>query len=80
MASREEMSGMWKGVLRGGRSASSSGCEMMRGVALRVPHVISCLTAVGPSSDAVGEGMFGTREKLLIVGDLGRSDEQVLII
>lgn len=45
----------------------------MRGVALRVPHVMSCFTAAGPSSDAVGEGMFGTREKLLEVGDLGRS-------
>lgn len=34
---------------------------------------MSCLTAVGPSSDAVGEGILGTREKSFIVGDLGRS-------
>jgi hypothetical protein len=45
----------------------------MRGVALSVPHVMSCLTAVGPNSEGVGEGKFGTKEKLFIVGDLGRS-------
>lgn len=52
-------------------SAGSSDCDMIRGVALSVPHVISCLTAAGPSSAAVGEGRSGTREKP--VGDLGRS-------
>lgn len=62
---------MWKGVVGGGRGASD--CERMRGVALSVPHVISCLTAAGPSSDGVGEGMLGMKEKLFIVGDLGRS-------
>lgn len=61
---------MWKGVLGGGRS---SDWEMIRGVAFRVPQVISCLTAAGPSSEGVGEGTAGTREKLFIVGDLGRS-------
>lgn len=51
----------------------------MRGVAFRVPHVISCFTAAGPSSDGVGDGMVGTREKLLIFGDLGRSRDDSLI-
>jgi hypothetical protein len=46
----------------------------MRGVAFRVPQVISCFTAAGPSSEGVGEGIVGTREKWFIVGDLGRSD------
>lgn len=73
MASRDEMAGMLKGVLGVGRSAGSSLCEMMRGVAFSVPHVISCLTAAGPSSDGVGEGRFGTREKFFRVGELGRS-------
>lgn len=45
----------------------------MRGVALSVPHVINCLTAAGPSSDGVGEGIEGTSGKVLIVGDFGRS-------
>lgn len=51
----------------------------MRGVAFRVPHVISCFTAAGPSSDGVGDGIVGTREKLLIVGDLGRSEGDLSI-
>src|SRR5882672_4991278 len=49
----------------------------MRGVAFRVPQVMSCFTAAGPSSEGVGDGIVGTREKLFIVGDLGRSDEQL---
>lgn len=72
--SREDRAGRWNGVLGGGRdSAGSSDCDIIRGVAFKVPQVISCLTAAGPSSAAVGEGRLGTREKLLIVGDLGRS-------
>jgi hypothetical protein len=45
----------------------------MRGVAFRVPHVISCFMAAGPSSEGVGEGIVGTKEKSLIVGDRGWS-------
>ena len=74
--SREECAGRWNGVLGGGRddsSAGSSDWEIIRGVAFSVPHVISCFTADGPSSDGVGEGRLGTREKLFIVGDFGRS-------
>lgn len=48
----------------------SSDVEIMRGVALRVPQVISCLTAAGPSSEGVGDGIVGTRENEC-VGDLG---------
>jgi hypothetical protein len=40
----------------------SSAAWRMRGVLLRVPQVMSCLTAAGPSSDGVGEGMTATRE------------------
>jgi hypothetical protein len=72
---------MWNGVFgaaRGG-SAGSSDRERMRGVAFRVPQVISCFTATGPSSDGVGEGMVGTNEKLFIVGDLGRSGKSSLV-
>lgn len=66
---------MWKGVLGAGADASagSSDCDRMRGVPARVPQVISCLTAAGPSSDGVGDGSAGTYEKLLIPGDLGLS-------
>lgn len=65
-------------MLGGGKgSAGSSDCERIRGVALSVPHVISCLTASGPSSEGVGEGIVGTSEKLLIVGDFGRSVEEI---
>jgi hypothetical protein len=56
-------------------SAGSSDSESIRGVAFSVPHVISCLTATGPSSEGVGEGIDGTREKSESVGDLGRSIE-----
>jgi hypothetical protein len=41
-------------------SAGSSDCERMRGVPARVPQVMSCLTAAGPSSDGVGDGRAGT--------------------
>ena len=54
-------------------SAGSSDCDNTRGVAFRVPHVISSFTAAGPSSEGVGEGTEGTREKLSDVGDFGRS-------
>lgn len=47
-------------------------------MALRVPQVISCFTAAGPSCDGVGEGIVGTREKLFIVGELGRSDGKLV--
>ena len=43
-----------------GVSAGSSDWDSMRGVPVKVPHVISCLTAEGPSSDGVGDGMVGT--------------------
>jgi hypothetical protein len=72
MDSREETAGMWNGVLGVANSTVSSDLDMMRGVALSVPQVISCFTAAGPSSAAVGEGRSGTSEKL--VGDLGRSE------
>ena len=78
IVSRDEGPGIWNGVFGAGRMTTSAGSslddwERMRGVALRVPHVISCFTAAGPSSEGVGEGIVGTREKLFIVGDLGRS-------
>jgi hypothetical protein len=72
--SRAEGPEMWNGVEGGGMEGSSSPVwDRIRGVALSVPHVMSCLTAAGPSSDGVGEGIAGTREKLLMVGDFGRS-------
>lgn len=74
MTSREDSAGRWNGVLGGGREEAPSGSsdwEMMRGVPLRVPQVMSCLTAAGPSSDGVGDGRVGTREKLFIVGERG---------
>lgn len=43
---------------------------MIRGVAFKVPHVMSCLTAFEPIWSAVGEGTLGTSGK---VGDFGRS-------
>jgi len=71
---------MWKGVLGVGADASagSSDCERMRGVPARVPQVMSCLTAAGPSSDGVGDGREGTYEKLLTPGDLGLSVGKVM--
>ena len=69
---------MWNGVLGGGMSEEedpgrSSEDERIRGVAVSVPHVMSCFIAIGPNSDGVGEGTAGTSEKLSPVGDLGRS-------
>lgn len=42
-------------------------------MALRVPQVINSLTALGPNSEGVGEGIFGSNENPFVVGDLGRS-------
>ena len=67
--SRDDGAAMWKGVLGGGiedESSISSDEERTLGVAVRVPHVMSCLTAAGPSWEGVGDGTAGTREKLLI--------------
>lgn len=44
-------------------AAGSSDWDMTLGVALSVPQVMSCLSASGPSSDALGEGKFGTNVK-----------------
>ena len=71
--SRAVGAAIWKVFGGGSSSAGSSDCDSIRGVAFRVPHVISCLTATGPSSEGVGEGIDGTREKSEDVGDLGRS-------
>lgn len=62
--SRADGAGKWKGVLGGGieESAGSSDCDKTRGVPVIVPHVMSCLTAAGPSSDGEGVGTDGTRE------------------
>jgi hypothetical protein len=68
MTSRAEISRMWKGESGMGTGSSD---DMTRGVASSVPQVISWFTAFGPSSAGVGEGIFGTKEKLLAVGDLG---------
>ena len=53
---------IWKGVVGTGSSpsAGSSDCDRIRGVPARVPQVISCLTAAGPSSEGVGDGREGT--------------------
>lgn len=71
--SRELGSAMRNGVAGVGMSAGSSDCDKTRGVALSVPHVMSCFTAAGPSSDGVGDGIEGTREWISLVGDLGWS-------
>lgn len=68
--SREEGSGRWNGLFGGGNFESSED-EIIRGVAFKVPHVISCFTAVGPNSDGVGEGIAGTRLKPLALVELG---------
>lgn len=75
MRSRAEGAKIWKGVfgVPGDGSAGSSDWDRIRGVAFRVPHVMSCFIAIGPNSDGVGEGTAGTSEKLSPVGDLGRS-------
>ena len=82
ISSRVDGGLIWKEVGGGisNDSAGSSDCESTRGVAFKVPQVINCLTAVGPSSEGVGEGIDGTREKLLIVGDLGRSASAILSV
>lgn len=72
--SLDDGSAMRKGVAGVGMSAGSSDCDRMRGVALSVPHVMSCFTAAGPSSEGVGEGMEATSEWVSFVGDLGRSE------
>ena len=71
--SRELGSAILKGVTGVGTSAGSSDWDKTRGVALRVPHVISCFTAAGPSSDGVGDGTEGTKEWTSSGVDLGRS-------
>jgi len=60
------------GVLGSGTSTGSSE-EIIRGVASSVPQVMSCLTAVGPSSSGVGEGIAGTNPNPLLLGELGLS-------
>lgn len=71
--SRADGFGKWKGVLGGGISedAMSAGSseEIIRGVALSVPQVMSCFTAAGPSSDGVGDGIVGNSEKPLFDGE-----------
>jgi hypothetical protein len=59
MTSRVVGAGKWNGVLGGG-SSESSPSEMILGVALSVPHVMSCPTATGQRDDEVGEGRLGT--------------------
>jgi len=55
--SRFDGSGKWNGVFGSSRESSE---ERMRGVAFRVPHVISCLMAAGPSSSGFAEGTAGS--------------------
>jgi len=64
------MAGMWKGVRK---SLGSSVSLIILGVELRVPHVIKCFTAAGPSSAGLGEGILGTSENPCFWGDLGGS-------
>lgn len=68
-ASLAVIAGMWKGVRKspGGSSASL----IILGVELRVPHVIRCFTAAGPSSAGVGEGRLGISENPCFLGELG---------
>lgn len=49
----------------------------MRGVAFSVPHVMSCLIALGPISEGDGEGTEGMSAFVLVVGDLGRSGKNM---
>lgn len=70
--SRLDGPAMRNGVLGSGTSAGSSD-EIILGVASRVPQVISCLTATGPSSSGVGEGIAGTSPNPLSLGELGLS-------
>lgn len=72
-ASRFDGAEIWN-VFGGGTSSdTSSDWDITRGVAFKVPHVISCLTAFEPIWSAVGEGTSGTSEKPPVVGDFGRS-------
>lgn len=70
--SRLEGPAIRNGVLGSGTSTGSSE-EMIRGVASRVPQVISCLTAAGPSSSGVGEGIAGTNPNPFSLGEPGLS-------
>jgi len=70
--SRLDGPAMRNGVLGSGTSAGSSE-HIIRGVASRVPQVMSCLTAAGPSSSGVGEGIAGTNPSPLFLGELGLS-------
>ena len=67
IASRAEISGMWKGV------AGSPVWLIILGVESSVPHVTSCFNAAGPNSAGVGDGRFGTSPKFRALGDLGWS-------
>lgn len=61
MTSLEDGRLIRNGVLGVGMS-SSSDLEIIRGVALRVPQVISSLTAAGPSCSGEGDGIVGNKE------------------
>jgi len=73
--SRLDGPAMRNGVLGSGTSAGSSE-EIIRGVASSVPQVMSCLTAAGPSSSGVGEGIAGTNPNPFSLGELGLSVKQ----
>ena len=70
--SRLDGPAMRNGVLGSGTSVESSE-EIIRGVASRVPQVMSSLTAAGPSSSGVGDGIAGTSPNPLSFGELGLS-------
>lgn len=70
--SRTEGSFIRNGILE---PTGSSERDSIRGVALSVPHVMSCLTAAGPSWSGVGDGRLGISEELSVVGDRGLSIE-----
>ena len=72
MRSRLDGPAMRNGVLGSGTSAGSSEV-MIRGVASSVPQVMSCLTAAGPNSSGVGEGIAGTSPNPSFLGELGLS-------
>jgi len=71
MTSRDDGAGRWNGVLEVGPSNAGSSEDIIRGVAVRDPQVMSCFTAAGPSCSGVGEGRFGTSEKEDDDGSLG---------
>ena len=70
--SRLDGPSMRNGVLGSGTSVGSSE-DIIRGVASRVPQVMSCLTATGPSSSGLGEGIAGTNPSPSFLGELGLS-------